>query len=547
MTGDRLRFGAYEALFELAAGGMATVYLARKIGPAGFERLVVMKRVHRHLLRDREFFDMLRDEARIASLIVHPNVVGVDDVVEAAGELLLAQPYVESVSLAALLRAARDAGERLSPAVVVRVLTDVLAGLHAAHEARDLRGDPLLVVHRDVSPHNVLVGTDGRSRLIDFGIAKAERRATQTKTGVMKGKLAYMAPEALRQAPLDRRADVFAAGVMLHEALTGRRLFDGEDEADVLLSVVITEIDPPSVVAPAVPPALDAPTLAALERSPADRTPTAADLLESLERALPPAPPREVAAVVERLCGEPLADVRARVREALDAPPHGDPGLAPSAAASPPLAADAPDTRVSRDPRASGARSAATRADRVRPAPGPEAAPAAADSRSPVGAPADPRSPVGDTEIAPRSRDIPQPVIEPTLTEARADSRPGPPSRRSSAPLSAQPRSAASARPRRSTFALVAAASLLVGAGASIASLVLQGRGAAGSPPGATSALPVSATFPDPGAAAPRPLSTDPAAASPVPTGLPGASAAPPRRAPPPATSELHKNPYATP
>lgn len=312
------RFGAYEALLELAAGGMGTVFVARKVGPAGFERLAVIKRVHTHLLRDREFHDMLRDEAKIASLIVHPNVVGVEDVIDAGGELLLAQPYVESVSFSELLQAAREAGERLPPAVVVRVLSDVLAGLHAAHEARDLRGEPLRVVHRDVSPHNVLTGTDGRSRLIDFGIAKAERRVTQTRSGVMKGKLAYMPPEALRSAPLDRRADVFAAGVMLHEALTGCRLFSGEDDADVLLAVMVQEIEPPSAVDPSLPAALDAPVLRALERRPEDRTPTAADLQEAIERAVAPASPREVQSLVERLCGEKLRAQRASLRAALD-------------------------------------------------------------------------------------------------------------------------------------------------------------------------------------------------------------------------------------
>ena len=333
MAGERLRLGAYEVLFELSAGGMATVYLARKAGAAGFERLVVLKRIHRHLLRDPDLRDMLRDEAKIASLIVHPNVVGVDDVIEHDGEIVLSQPYVASVALSALLRAASGAGERVPPAIVVRIACDVLAGLHAAHEARDLLGEPLHVVHRDVSPHNILVGADGVSRLIDFGIAKAARRITSTESGVMKGKLGYMAPEVLRRAPVDRRADVFAAGVTIHEALTGKKPFDGGDEADVLLAIVVAEVDPPSAVESGVPAALDGPTLGALARSPDDRTATAAELGDALASAVPPASPREVAALVQRLCGAELADVRARVRASIDeATRAASPAARPAAA-----------------------------------------------------------------------------------------------------------------------------------------------------------------------------------------------------------------------
>jgi len=386
---ERLRLGAYDVLFELSAGGMATVYLARKAGAAGFERLVVLKRIHRHLLRDPDLRDMLRDEAKIASLIVHPHVVGVDDVIEHDGELILAQPYVESVALSTLIRAARDAGERLPPAIVVRIACDVLAGLHAAHEARDLRGDPLHVVHRDVSPHNILVGADGVSRLIDFGIAKAERRVTTTESGILKGKIGYMAPEVLRRAPVDRRADVFAAGVTIHEALTGKKPFDGGDEADVLLAIVVAEVDPPSVVEPSVPAALDGPTLAALARSPEDRTGTAAELGDALQSAVAPASPREVAAVVQRLCGAALADVRARVRASIDEPTEATAlvgGRGPEATAS--AGGQGPDAAMA----SAGGRSpdAATASAGGR---SPDAATASAGGRSPDAvAPADRRA-----------------------------------------------------------------------------------------------------------------------------------------------------------
>ncbi|TKD01335.1 serine/threonine-protein kinase [Polyangium fumosum] len=314
------RIGPYEVIGELASGGMATTYLARKTGEVGFERLVVIKRVHPHLLKEPNLRDMLADEARVAASMRHPNVVPVEDVVNASGELCLVMPYVESLSLGALVDAARRAGERLPPAVVSRILLDVLAGLDAAHEAKDLRGEPLEIVHRDVSPRNVLVGTDGRARLIDFGVAKAARRITQTGSGIMKGTIAYMAPEQLRRRELDRRADVFAAGVVLHEAITGERLFDGHDEADVLIGVLADEIPRLSEGALGLSPAIDEVLEAALCRDPEERFASAAAFADALERALPPAPAREVSAILARLGAVEIERRREAVRVFLDQP-----------------------------------------------------------------------------------------------------------------------------------------------------------------------------------------------------------------------------------
>jgi eukaryotic-like serine/threonine-protein kinase len=352
------RLGNYVLLLELASGGMATVYIARQAGAAGFERLVVIKRVHRHLVKIREFHDMLLDEARVASLIRHPNVVSVDDVVEADEELFLVLPYVESVSLATLLEAARMRDELIPPKIVVRIIADALAGLTAAHEAVDMRGEKMHVVHRDVSPHNILVGTDGRSRIIDFGIAKAAKRITTTTRDVMKGKLAYMSPEQARQQPLDARADLFAMGAVLYEALTGDQLFKGEDQADVLLAVLIGEIKPPSVIAADVPPELDAVTKKALERETEDRYQTGADFLEGLERAVAPAQGRDVAQLIERYCGTDLDLRRTTVREILDQPRSSViPRLSPLPSGDRPSSANSSARR-----RASGSKSDVTMA-----------------------------------------------------------------------------------------------------------------------------------------------------------------------------------------
>ncbi len=330
MRGSPERIGPYEVIAEIASGGMATTYMARKTGEVGFERLVVLKRVHPHLLKEPGLRDMLGDEARVAASIRHPNVVPVEDVVDAAGELCLVMPYVESLSLGALLLAAREEATRLSPAMASRIMLDVLAGLDAAHEAKDLRGVPLEIVHRDVSPRNVLVGTDGRARLIDFGVAKAARRITQTQSGIVKGTIAYMAPEQLRRREVDRRADVFAAGILLHEAITGERLFDGRDEADVLVGVLADEIPRIAEVVPGASPAIDEVLERALCRDPEERFPSAAAFAEALERALPPAPAREVGQRLERLGAGEIERRREAVRVFLDQP-RADPGGAPGA------------------------------------------------------------------------------------------------------------------------------------------------------------------------------------------------------------------------
>jgi serine/threonine-protein kinase len=297
---------------------MATVYVARKVGAAGFERLVVIKRVHPHLLANGEFCNMFRDEARISATIRHPNVVPVTDVVESDGELFIVLDYVESLSLSALLKAAASRAQRIPPPVLVRVMGDTLAGLHAAHEAVDLRGQRVELIHRDVSPQNIIVGLDGSSRLIDFGIAKAASRISVTHSGALKGKLRYMAPEQVRQLPLDRRADVFAAGVVLFEALTGQKLFTGEDEGDIVLGILALDLPTPSSRVPDLPAALDAVVARALARDREERFQTARELQEALEHALAPAATREVTRIVELHGGAQLESLRAMLHATLD-------------------------------------------------------------------------------------------------------------------------------------------------------------------------------------------------------------------------------------
>jgi eukaryotic-like serine/threonine-protein kinase len=310
--------GRYALYGEIASGGMATVHLGRLLGPVGFSRTVAIKRLHAQLAKDPEFVAMFMDEARLAARIVHPNVVPMLDVVALDGELFLVMEYVEGEPLGRLLRTADERGQRVPLRIIATILTGVLHGLHAAHEAKNDRGEPLGIVHRDVSPHNVLVGLDGVPRLLDFGIAKAAGRVHTTREGQLKGKLPYMAPEQIRGNP-SRLSDVYASGVVLWEALAGRRLFKG-DEAEVLAAVLEDVIEPPSRYAPDVPPALDALALRALDRNPLQRFPSAREMAQSLELATPSATATEVREWLEGLAGASLAERRKQIAELESAP-----------------------------------------------------------------------------------------------------------------------------------------------------------------------------------------------------------------------------------
>jgi serine/threonine protein kinase len=299
---------------ELASGGMAEVHVARHVGGAGFERMVVVKRVHRHLLQSRDFYDMFREEARVASTIHHPNVVPVVDVVEAEGELFLVLEYVDSATLATLLRVLSVQGWLLPAPVISRIVLDALAGLGAAHEAVDLAGQPMEIVHRDVSPQNIIVDVGGMTRLIDFGIAKAAHRICQTRAGQLKGKTSFMSPEQARGEALDPRSDLFSLGIVLHEALTGERLFAAETAYESLLRIVSADVAPPSAHRDDVPPELDRVVAKALARDRQERFQTADEFAEALAGACPPATHKDVAAFIEYCVGDRLRQRRTKLR-----------------------------------------------------------------------------------------------------------------------------------------------------------------------------------------------------------------------------------------
>lgn len=309
--------GRYRVYSELASGGMATVHLGCLLGPAGFSKLVAIKCLHQEFAAEPEFVSMFLDEARLASSIHHPNVVASLDVVAEQGELLVVMEYVHGETLAGLLRLSR---QKLVPApvpVVIRVLCDALEGLHAAHVA-SLAGTQLNIVHRDVSPQNIMVGADGNTRVLDFGIAQAALRSQATAAGKIKGKVAYMSPEQVQGHAVDARTDVFAAGVVLWEALTGRRLFFAADSRETVNLLLNSPIPAPSSFNTALSPELDAVVLKALERHPGRRFQTAHDFGAALHEVAEEGSRREVATWVSGLAEAALAH-RLELLQALEA------------------------------------------------------------------------------------------------------------------------------------------------------------------------------------------------------------------------------------
>ncbi len=276
--------GRYQLVAQLGQGGMATVYLAVARGPAGFHKLIVVKVLRQDAASDsEELCQMFLDEARLAARMQHPNVVQTMEVGEDQGRVFLVMEYLEGQPLHLLLRRARQKPGLWSLQLHLRVLAEALRGLHYAHELRDYDGTPLGVVHRDISPHNVFVTYDGQIKLVDFGVAKISASDHQTQAGVLKGKIGYMAPEQVEGNRFDRRADIFAAGVMLFEALSGDRLWQGQSDAAIFRHLLAGEVPDIHQVAPNTPRRLRESCAKALSVDPKVRYRTAAELQRELE------------------------------------------------------------------------------------------------------------------------------------------------------------------------------------------------------------------------------------------------------------------------
>jgi serine/threonine protein kinase len=295
--------GRYEVVQRLGHGGMATVYLGRATGNAGFEKLVAIKVIHPHLAAEPEFVEMFLEEARIAAKIQSPHVAGILDLGHEDGLHFMVMEYIDGETLSGLIRQLRPRDERLPLPVVLRILIDACEGLTAVHDLCDADGHPYGLVHRDMSPQNLMIGFDGWTKIVDFGLVKATGKR-HTQTGHLRGKLAYMSPEQARGKPITATADLFALGVVFWELLTGKRLFAGESDAETLDRVVRCELPPLRTHRDDLPPDIEPILRRALAREPADRYTSAdamlADLRRSLRDHLGPEDPRKQLAAIMR-------------------------------------------------------------------------------------------------------------------------------------------------------------------------------------------------------------------------------------------------------
>ncbi len=345
------RLGRYELLLRIGRGGMATVWVARERGQTREQdRLVAVKAILSDLASDDDFVKMFLDEGRIIRMIRHPNVVDVYEPGEERGVMFMAMEWVEGDSLHAVIA---EAGKRrpIPPEMAVRIIADAASGLHAAHELKDDKGELMNVVHRDVSPHNILIGVDGAIKLVDFGVAKAMGRVSEaTSAGQLKGKFGYMSPEQAMAKKVDRRADVFALGIVLFELTTGRRLFRGEHDAETLHLVVSGKIPAPSSVEPHFPKELEAIVMKALERDVAKRFQTAAELQHALEAYLKServvVPRAGIANLLKKVLGGRIEQRRKAIRSALRAL-DGEAPVGSNVPPSDPLASAVPSDHAS--------------------------------------------------------------------------------------------------------------------------------------------------------------------------------------------------------
>lgn len=276
------RIGRFELLHKIAAGGMAEIFLARQWGQGGFFRDVVIKRLFSHYADHERALRMFQDEARLLSELSHPNIPQVYDLGYADGYWYLAMEYVRGVSLADLCRAAAKAQKPMPLSVAIGITQQVCMALHHAHERTDREGQPLRIVHRDVTPHNIMISLDAMVKVMDFGVAQTSARV-DTDAGAVRGTYAYMGPEQVRGRPLDKRADVFAVGVILYELTTGRRLFRGTD-VQVMTQIVERDVAPPSTLLHNYPPELETIVMGGLMRDRGKRTPSAAHLALALDQ-----------------------------------------------------------------------------------------------------------------------------------------------------------------------------------------------------------------------------------------------------------------------
>lgn len=319
------QLGSFELLARLAKGGMAEIYLARPVGATDLSGLVVVKRVLPHLAEERRFVSMFLEEARLAASLKHPNVVRVVEVGVEAGEYFMALEYLPGPSVASISRRARRAQTPIPLPIAGEIVCQIADGLHAAHELRDAKGRLLQVVHRDVSPHNLMLGEGGVMKLLDFGIAKVRDSAVHTSTGHIKGKFPYMSPEQGLGEPLDRRSDLFSLGTVLYELLVARRLFQRPSDLLTLKAITEEKVPSPRSILPELPEGVERVVLRSLERHREDRFATAAEFAAALREALSglglESSPEGVDAWVQASCRDLVTPRATALRQLAERPP----------------------------------------------------------------------------------------------------------------------------------------------------------------------------------------------------------------------------------
>jgi len=280
---EPIQFGKYTLFERIGRGGMAEVFKGRIQGPAGFERVFVVKRILPHLSDDASFIKMFVEEAKLSARLNHPNIVHIFELGAVEGEYFISMEYIRGHDLSATMRAIWKALGPPRPELVSYIGREACRGLAYAHNLTDENGRPLGMIHRDVSPSNVMLSYEGAVKMLDFGIAKALGDAEPSKNGTLKGKYAYMAPEQTEGDNIDNRSDIFAIGIVLHEVLTGRRLFKGQNDVQTIERVRRCDVPPPSASNPSIPRELDQILLKALQRDPARRWSNAADMADALD------------------------------------------------------------------------------------------------------------------------------------------------------------------------------------------------------------------------------------------------------------------------
>ena len=348
---DARDFGSYQLLAKLATGGMAEIYLARPQTQAGSKDLLVLKRILPHLAEDDHFVTMFRDEADLASKLVHKNVCQVMSFGQYGGTWFIAMEYLHGVPLSRMMTKLSKASKMLDYRIVAGIIIQACEGLHAAHEARGTDGQLLGVVHRDVSPPNIMVTGDGTVKVLDFGIAKARGANSRTRTGTVKGKNAYMSPEQILGKPLDRRSDIFALGVVMYEMLAIRRLF--HRDSDFLTFKAITEEPIPEIRErrPDMPPGMRAALLQAMARDPNGRFETAQQFGQAIKQSVAtlggPASQAELARLLFTDFGDEMAS-RDEILKAADDPTAAPISIGPAKPAMPPPIPKRPDPPAAR-------------------------------------------------------------------------------------------------------------------------------------------------------------------------------------------------------